>query len=504
MSRPHSSFLSSLKTAVKDFLKTKGPSFKQVVLTVGMGLAVFALLFSELHQPVTLKELANINKIIGLFLLSAILATLLTLYISIFHKDIFVSGRLTALLYFVIGLTLIVAKLFTPSISGYLIPLLATVMLVSIIFSAQLAFVVGVFCSLFISALTGNPDYIIFGLLAASFTIFLSQNIKERSNMVSAGIYMSIASAVIAFVLGFVQGKSIIISASSSLWASAGAGFSVIIAIGLLAFIEPAFQITTDFRLLDLANPNQPLLRELMIKAPGTYNHSVLVGNLADAAAQKLNANQLLARVGAYYHDIGKIKRPLFFIENNFNQKDFHENLNPNLSCMIIRSHVDEGLALAKKYNLPNEIQSVIEQHHGTSVVSYFYELARQNTPESKEDVQEDNYRYPGRKPQSKEAAIVMLADAVEAAARTAHKPSINRYKQIAKKITDAKLKDGQLDESDLTLGDLQKIVDCFANMLYGIYHQRIEYPENNVKQGEKSVSKGRVIEFKKITGRPL
>lgn len=444
-----------------------------------------------------MKKPVSYAKLIGLFMFSAILVLVLIFYLSKFHNEIFSSARLTVLLYSIIGVTLIAAKLITPGISIYMVPIQATAMLATLVFTPQIAFKAVVFSALFIAMLTGNFEYTFFGLFSGSFMIFLSRNIRERTQMVSAGVYASIISGIIAFALSLTLEKSLVNSGSAFLWASGGAAFSVVVAIGLLAFIEPAFQITTDLRLLDLANPNQPLLRELMIKAPGTYNHSIFVGNLANAAAQQLEANQLLVRVGAYYHDIGKMKRPLFFIENNLGQKNYHENINPNLSCMVIRAHVDEGLEMAKKNNLPKEIQDIIEQHHGTTLVSYFYEIAKQSTSKE-ETIHEDSYRYPGKKPQSREAAIVMLADAVEAAARTVAKPSINRYKQIAKKVIDGKLKDGQLNESDLTLGDLQKMVECFANMLHSFYHQRVEYPEQaRPKAG--FPAKARVIQLKQL-----
>lgn len=445
-----------------------------------------------------IKEQVGYLRALGLLLFSAVLVTILTFYLAIFHNDIFSSARLTVLLYSIIGLTLVVAKLLAPEISIYLIPIQATAMLATIVFSHQVALIAIVFSTLFISMLTGNLEYSFFGLFSGAFMIFFSRSIRERSEMVKAGIYASVISALIAFALSISLEKSLVTAGSSFLWASGGAAFSVVIAIGLLAFIEPAFQITTDLRLLDLANPNQPLLRELMMKAPGTYNHSIFVGNLADAAAQQLGANQLLVRVGAYYHDIGKMKRPLFFIENNLGQKNQHDNINPNLSSMVIRAHVDEGLEMAKKHSLPKEIQDIIEQHHGNTLVSYFYEIAKKNTSKE-ETIHEESYRYPGKKPQSREAAIVMLADAVEAAARTIPKPSINRFKQLAKKVIDGKLKDGQLNESDLTLGDLQKMVECFANMLHSFYHQRVEYPEQTLAKNE-PYKNARVIPLKQLT----
>ncbi|NVM04567.1 MAG: HDIG domain-containing protein [Candidatus Helarchaeota archaeon] len=232
--------------------------------------------------------------------------------------------------------------------------------------------------------------------------------------------------------------------------------------------------MTTNMTLLELSDLNHPLLRNLAIKAPGTYHHSIIVGNLAESAAESIVANSLLARVGAYYHDIGKMIKPEYFTENQDGPNP-HDKLTPSMSCLIISSHVKEGIEIGKKYKLPREILSFISEHQGTSMISFFYELATQKT--DPKYLNETDFRYPGPKPQTKEAGILMLADAVEAASRSLKNPSVARIKELVSSVMENKFKDGQLDECELTFKDLSSISDSFVKILAGMFHARIEYP---------------------------
>ncbi|HCG99630.1 MAG TPA: hypothetical protein DE036_07545 [Actinobacteria bacterium] len=272
-------------------------------------------------------------------------------------------------------------------------------------------------------------------------------------------------------------------------WGLLGGISMAVLTIGTLPFLEKVFGITTDIKLVELSYANQPLLRELMMKAPGTYNHSIMAGNLAENAAEEIGANPLLARVGAYYHDIGKIKRPLFFVENQIGCENPHDHTNPSLSCLIITSHVKEGIDLGKKYHLPPEILDIINEHHGTSIVAFFYHKAKESVV--KETINEENYRYSGQRPKSKEAALVMLADSVEAAARTIAKPTPGRIEQLIKRIVQSKLDDGQLNESNLTLNDIEKIIRSFTQLLTSLYHTRVEYPTVPVPQARSFTAHG-------------
>jgi putative nucleotidyltransferase with HDIG domain len=268
-------------------------------------------------------------------------------------------------------------------------------------------------------------------------------------------------------------------------------GLAAVLAMGTTPFLEAPFGLVTAVRLVELANPNQPLLRKLLVEAPGTYQHSIMVGNLAEAAAEAVGANSLLARVGAIYHDIGKIKRPYFFIDNQFGGENPHDKLSPSLSALIISSHVRDGLELARQHHLPRAIQDFIAQHHGTTVIRYFYEKAREQ--DTGEGVLEEDFRYDGPKPQTKETAIVMLADASEATSRTLKNPTPAAIEQMVRRLIKERLADGQLDESHLTLKELDVVARTFTRVLTGVFHQRIEYPDQVLREMERSQGRGGV-----------
>jgi cyclic-di-AMP phosphodiesterase PgpH len=257
----------------------------------------------------------------------------------------------------------------------------------------------------------------------------------------------------------------------------AGIGSSLV-AAGLLPIVEHVFDYTTNFKLLELANLEHPLLQQLMTQAPGTYHHSILVGNLSRAAAESIGAHPILTRVAAYYHDAGKLKMAHYFIENMRGFDDVHKNLSPNMSSLVILSHVKEGVELAERYRLGRKIGEMIQQHHGTSLVSYFYKRAKDMEDPELSTTEEKDFRYPGPKPQTKEAGILMLADAVEAASRTLEDPTPKRIETHVQNIIEGIFIDGQLDECELTLKDLHAIQREFVMMLIGTFHQRIEYPE--------------------------
>jgi len=265
-------------------------------------------------------------------------------------------------------------------------------------------------------------------------------------------------------------------------WGGINGVLCVIVSLALLPFLESFFSRITPITLLEVGDFNKPLLRRLMIEAPGTYHHTLLVSALAEQAAEAIGANSLLCRVGMYYHDVGKLEHPEYFIENQTmrrNAKDkpeMHDKLNPSISSLVIVSHVKDGVALARSYNVPEEIVRFIPEHHGTSLIKYFYMQALEQDDE--ETPPSDAYRYPGPRPHSKETVIGMLADSVEAASRAMDEPTYERLKGLVAKIVNSKYMDGQFDEAPVTLEDLRKIIDSFAAALSAIYHVRIEYPE--------------------------
>jgi cyclic-di-AMP phosphodiesterase PgpH len=279
------------------------------------------------------------------------------------------------------------------------------------------------------------------------------------------------------------------------IFAAAGGIINAVFVTGTIPLIENLFYYTTDIRLLEQANFNSPVLRELMARAPGTYHHSVLVGNLVEAAAETINANPLLARVAAYYHDIGKISKPLYFIENMCDADNRHDRLAPSMSALVLISHVKEGGELAKEHRLGQPIIDIIRQSHGTGLITYFYQKAKKLAAQEGKEVDEREFRYPGPKPQTREAGLVLLADHVEAASRTLADPTPARIQGMVQKIINNIFIDGQLDECELTLKNLHEIAKSFNRILTGIYHQRIDYPEPAYKEKEKGNGGKRPLE---------
>jgi cyclic-di-AMP phosphodiesterase PgpH len=273
------------------------------------------------------------------------------------------------------------------------------------------------------------------------------------------------------------------------MWGLASGILSSAIVMIILPVFEFLFEITTDITLLELSDLNRPLLRRMVLEAPGTYHHSLMVGNLAEAASDAIGANSLLARVGAYYHDIGKIEKSEYFSENETECKSHHEGLTPSMSALIITSHVKDGVEIAKKYKLNRTITDFIAQHHGTGLIYYFYQRALEKVDDD-DALKEEGFRYPGPKPQTKEAAIVLLADSVEAASRALDDPTPARIESLVQKIINNKFIDSQLDECELTLKDMHKISKSFVRILTGTFHTRVEYPENGKGKAKTKNSK--------------
>ncbi len=308
--------------------------------------------------------------------------------------------------------------------------------------------------------------------------------VRERGAVIRAGAVVGLVNVAAILSLSLLEQSLVGWGTISDLGAGMiGGVLAGILATGLLPFFEMAFKYTTDIKLLELANLDRPILRELMVQAPGTYHHSVIVGAMVEAAAEAIGANPLLAKVSAYYHDLGKMKKPLYFVENQGSGQNKHEKLAPSLSGLILISHVKDGVELARQNNLSREIIDIIQQHHGTSLIAYFYQKAKNSRTEDQPEINIEDYRYPGPKPQTREAGLVMLADAVEAASRTLAEPTPSRVQGMVQKIINNIFSDGQLDECELTLKDLHFIARTFNKILTGIFHRRIEYPESAAKE---------------------
>jgi putative nucleotidyltransferase with HDIG domain len=384
----------------------------------------------------------------------------------------------TIFLISLISIMMLTITIVLKNISGYLIVLPAGAMLVSILVSPRIAIMSNIIMSV-LAGFLGGFDLSIVAIMLLTGILGAGMVIKthHRSTFILAGLAVSLVSILIIFSVGILGSEDIYKILNNGMYGAIGGVLSAVLTIGLLPFFETVFDIITPVKLLELSNPNQPILRRLLIEAPGTYYHSILVGNLAEAAAEDIGANPLLCRVGAYYHDIGKLKRPYFFKENQITKDNPHDKITPNLSALVITSHVKDGVEIAMKNKLPSSVIRIIEEHHGNTLVAYFYHKAL-NT-EGAEAVEEGKFRYPFRKPQTVEAAIVMLADSVEAYIRSLSEPTQDQVEQGVRKIIKDKLNDAQLDNCELTLKDLEVIVQSFIKVLAGIFHERIEYPES-------------------------
>jgi hypothetical protein len=404
------------------------------------------------------------------------------------EKDLAFSAALIVFTILLIKISLAVFDWFAPdhaSLLFYLFPLFLFGIVMRIILFSEAVFVFSTILGVAVAFTVDNGlpifVYTFLGNLVASY---LSGQVEKRATMLGAGFFsaliMSFVMLLFHLLLGFPLAE---LPLKITLILLGGVGSSLITA-GLLPIIEHTFDYTTNFKLLELANLEHPLLEQMMVSAPGTYHHSILVGNLCKAAAESIGAHPILTRVAAYYHDAGKLKMPHYFIENRRGFDDAHRNLSPRMSSLIILSHVKEGVELAEKYRLGKKIYEIIRQHHGTSLVSYFYKRAKDMEDPGLALTDEKDFRYAGPKPQTREAGIVMLADAVEAASRTLDDPTPKRIETHVQNIIEQIFLDGQLDECELTLKDLHAIQKSFITILMGIFHQRIEYPERNEDDG--------------------
>jgi len=427
---------------------------------------------------------ADYTVFLGLALLLIIAFSMVGIYLHFFQADIYrdITRLLLLGLIVLITLVLIVAATY---FSGYLVPVAMAAMLIAILLNPRLAMLMTMIMSVLVALLTGNDfRFLLVALFGGLIAVYSVSNFNRRSDITRAGLYVASVNVVTVIGLFLLMGAlRLEYDFAREFGVSVLAGitngfFSAVLTIGLLPYLENGFKLTTSVTLLELANPNSPLLKRLLMEAPGTYHHSLVVANLAEAAAEVIGADPLLARVGAFYHDIGKLNRPYFFIENQLGENP-HEKISPNLSTLIITSHVKDGCELGKKERLPQVIRDVICQHHGNGLVSYFYHQA---TERDKEGVSEESFRYEAPLPQSKEAAIILLADSVEAATRAVPKPIGGRVEGVVRKVVREKLTDGQCDQCDLTLKELDLIAGTFARILAGIYHNRVEYPEKELK----------------------
>jgi putative nucleotidyltransferase with HDIG domain len=349
-------------------------------------------------------------------------------------------------------------------------------MLLTITFDSRIGFYGTVIVSLVVGGLKGNDyAFTLMNLVAGALAAYSVRDIKNRTQIFRSFLYILVGYvlSIIAFSLErFASFDQILLNVG---FAGSNAFISPVITYGLIIFFERIFNITTDLTLMELTDFNNPLLKELAKTAPGTFNHSIAVSTIAETTAESIGANPVLARVGALYHDIGKLLDPGSFVENQLTAVNIHESISPEKSVRLIRDHVIKGIELAEKCGLPREIRDFIPMHHGTMVISFFYEKAKQLYGENNVDINE--YRYTGPKPNSKETAVVMLADACESTVRTLTEADSQKIETVISNIIDNRIDDGQLDEAPLTFMDIKKIKDAFLSILVGHQHKRIRYP---------------------------
>ncbi|MEN6460082.1 MAG: HDIG domain-containing metalloprotein [Syntrophomonas sp.] len=431
----------------------------------------------------------------GAFIL--IIFWLIVEFLRRYYSEIYNNDKLIVLIGIIFILVLLVTRFLTiikisdqpevNSLIGYLAPVGAGSMLLAILIDDRLAYFLTMIMALFVGLLTDGNQllFTIVAFVGGTVGVYQVSKLSQTSDLAKSGFYIAVANILTIITLSLMAGNITLNVALTGIMLGAINGIlSAILMIGLLPYMESAFSITSMIKLLELSNPNHYLLKRLLLEAPGTYHHSLMVGNLAEASAESVGANPLLVRVGAYYHDIGKIKRPEYFVENQRGFDNPHEKIAPALSALIITSHVKEGLELARESRLPLIISDFIAQHHGTSLAKYFYSRALEEDLDGQ--ISEESFRYEGPKPQTKEVALVMLADSIEAAVRSLQEPSTESIREMVRLIIRDKLDDRQLEECDLTFKDLDIIANSFCKLLEGIYHKRIEYPETIAKELQK------------------
>lgn len=425
-------------------------------------------------------------EILGRGLLALALVVILSLYLAQFHPKLWLGERRTLLLFLLIVITVAVAKSTLPGRAGllYLFPFAAVPMVAALLLDQQLALLLTVVLSLLMGPIAENSlEITTLSLIGGAVGVLSLRRVERISAFLWAGTYVALANYAVILAFHLPTGDY-----DGAMWATL-AGTSLANGIVSAAIVATAalplgyfFGITTLIQLLELAHPSQPLFRRLLLEAPGTYHHSVIVASLAERAAEVIGADTLLARVASYYHDVGKITRPYFFIENQAEGANIHDDMDPSSSAQAILSHVKEGVTLARRYRLPAEVRDVIQQHHGSRLASFFYGKAASVARANGRDVSEEAFRYPGPKPQTKVTALVMLADAVEATVRSTSRRSAEDLERMVREIVLEQMLD-QLDESGLTLKELEAVRRAFVSVLQGVYHPRLQYPDLAVPQ---------------------
>jgi cyclic-di-AMP phosphodiesterase PgpH len=435
-------------------------------------------------------------QILGAILHVSLVLSLYTMYIRLFRKRIYEDIRrlsLIALLILLVGaLAYFTRELDVNAPLEFLICVPAVSMILTIVFDSRVGFYGTVIVSLLVAGIRGN-DYSIAlaSVVAGALSVYSVRDMKNRSQIFRSLLFIALGYGLSILALDLERFEPLGVMLEQFAYGVGNAIISPMLTYGLLVFLERFFRVTTDLTLLELAQFNHPLLRMLSEQAPGTYHHSMTMASLAEAGAAAIGANEVLARVAGYFHDIGKIVKPTYFAENQKGSRNRHDKLAPRMSSLIIAAHVKDGMALAREYKLPAEVIDFIPMHHGTTRIDFFYnkavDLAQHSPDETKlDEINEQDYRYPGPRPQTRETGIMMLADTIEAAVRTLDDPTPQRLEETIDQLVKKRADEGQLDECPLTLRDLKIIKEAFLGILVGIYHTRVKYPETERKRTRK------------------
>lgn len=429
------------------------------------------------------------SKLVGTLVLVATLVAVLGAYLAYFQPEVWGSPKLLVLTALLVWLGAASTRLVAAAVHPLLVPTAAVAILLAVLVNPRLAlFAAGALAVL--AGTLGTPDLrlVAVAYAGAAVGVFSARRIHRRTDLAYAGLLVGLANAATALALDLLTGAPTRDAALNAGVGVVGGVLCGILATGALPYLEDLFGLVTSIKLLELSNPSHPLLRRLQLEAPGTYHHTLMVANLAEAAAEAVGADPLLARVGTYYHDVGKLRRPGFFVENQVGGQNPHDRMAPSLSALAVAAHVRDGLELARQYRLPKVVADFIPQHHGTSLMAYFYHRA---VEQQQGPVDPEAFRYEGPKPQTREAAIVMLADGVEAAARSVQNPTPDRIRELVRRIVHERLEDGQLDECDLTFRDLERITQVFTRLLVSMFHPRLEYPEASLEAHRRRRQRG-------------
>lgn len=432
--------------------------------------------FICVYTMLVMQIATNYKQMLGIFVLLLALYTLVIFYFKYEAKKINLDNNKVCIIAFITIISLLFFQIYTSQVSQIAFPLATFAVLMALLVSVRVSVVYTLVMSIFFVLINDFSVYVSLVHIAGGLVAIVNiRKVRNRYQFAKVGVKVFFAMLVPIIMFFLFDKLSLEQMEESVAYVAISATFSVLMILALLPLFELLFSRTTNIRLIELSDFNSPLLKKLMEEAPGTYHHSLMTASIAENAAEAIGENSLLARVCAYYHDIGKLKNPEYFIENQAKNSNPHDELSPSMSGLVLVSHVKDGVALAKQYKINKVIIDAIEQHHGTSLIQYFYYKAL----EKDSSVNEQDFRYPGKKPTTKIAAILMIADSVEAISRTLKETSAGKLQETVEKTINNKFTDGQFSDCPITLKDLVDISESMTNSLCSIYHARIEYKNN-------------------------